>query len=90
MITLGIIEVEYQAIVFSSIGLTVCIGLTIYLLQGVFLFLFQVGSTPSVYYIKQNDVVQFLIVVLIGTLVFEIPNVIKITSFIKTYRKFIF
>jgi len=90
MIIIGIIEAEYQVIVFSLLGVLICSGLGIYLQQGIFLFLFQEGSSPSIYIIKQNDVIEFLIVVLLGIIVFEIPNVIKLISFVKIYRKFVF
>jgi len=91
MIIIGIVEIEYQVIIFSLLGVLVCSGLIIYLQQGIFLFLFQ-GSSPSplIYYIRQNDIVESLIVVVLGILVFEIPNMIKLITFIKTYRKFVF
>ena len=91
MIIIGIIEIEYQVIVFSLLGVLVCSGLIIYLQQGIFLFLFQGGSPfPSIYYIRQNDMVEALILIVLGIIVFEIPNMIKLITFIKTYRKFIF
>jgi len=91
MIIIGIVEIEYQVIIFSLLGVLVCSGLIIYLQQGIFLFLFQ-GSSPSplIYYIRQNDIVEALIVIVLGILVFEIPNMIKLITFIKTYRKFVF
>ena len=90
MIIIGIFETEYQAIVFSLLGVIVCSGLVIYLQQGIFLFFFQAGSSSSIYYYRQNDIVEFLVVVGIGIIVFEIPNVIKLISFLKIYRKFVF
>ena len=90
MIILGIIENEYHVVVFSLLGVLVCSGLTIYLQQGIFLFLFQPGSSSSIYYISQNDINESLIIVLSGILVFEIPNILKLISFIKIYRKFVF
>jgi len=91
MIIIGIIEIEYQVIVFSLLGVLVCSGLIIYLQQGIFLFLFQGGSPfPSIYYIRQNDMVEALILIVLGIIVFEIPNLIKLITFVKTYRKFVF
>ncbi|MHA2289370.1 MAG: hypothetical protein ACXABG_11350, partial [Promethearchaeota archaeon] len=90
MIIIGIIEIEYQAIVFSVLGALVCTGLIIYLQQGIFLFIFQGGSSSSIYYFSQNDIIEFLIVIILGLLVFETPNTIKFISLMKTYRKFIF
>lgn len=90
MIIIGIIENEYQVIVFSLLGVLICSGLAIYLQQGIFLFLFQEGSSSSIYVIRQNDVIEFLIVVVLGIIVFEIPNLIKLIAFIKIYRKFVF
>ena len=90
MIILGIIEIEYQAIIFSLLGVLVCIGLVIYLQQVIFLFLFQGGSSSSIYYFRQNDIVEFLIVVILGIIVFEIPNMLKLISVMRNYRKFIF
>jgi hypothetical protein len=91
MIIIGIVEIEYQVIIFSLLGVLVCSGLIIYLQQGIFLFLFQRSSpSPLIYYIRQNDIVEALIVIVLGILVFEIPNMIKLITFIKTYRKFVF
>ena len=90
MLIIGIIENERQAIVFSLLGALICTGLVIYLQQGIFLFLFQPGSTSSTYFFRQTDIIEFLIVILIGLLAFEIPNAIKLISLIKIYRKFIF
>ena len=90
MIIIGIFEIEYQVIIFSLLGALVCSGLVIYLRQGIFLFLFQEGSSSSIYYIKQTDIIEFLIIILFGIIVFEVPNVIKLISFIKIYKKFVF
>ena len=91
MIIIGIIEIEHQVIVFSLLGVLVCSGLVIYFQQGIFLFLFQGGSPSTpIYYIRQNDMVKVLIVIGLGKIVFEIPNMIKLITFIKTYRKFVF
>jgi len=90
MIVIGIIEIEYQAIVFSLLGVLVCIGLVLYLQQGIFLFLFQEGSSSSIYYFRQNDIIEFLIIITLGIIIFELPNTIKLISLMKNYRKFIF
>jgi hypothetical protein len=91
MIIIGAIEIEYQVIIFSLLGVLVCSGLIIYFQQGIFLFLFQGGSPSTpIYYIRQNDMVKALIVIVLGIIVFEIPNMIKLITFIKTYRKFVF
>jgi len=87
---IGIIEKDSQTIIFSLNGLIICIGLVLYLNQGVYLFLFQEGSTPDKYLILREDILIFLIFNLIAILLFEIPNIYKLTSFFKTYRKFIF
>ncbi len=87
---IGIFENEHQAIVFSLLGVIICSGIAFYLQQGIFLFLFQEGSTASIYYIKQSDIFIFLIVVITGIMIFELPNVKKLSSFIKAYRKYIF
>jgi len=89
-ILIGIIEYENQVIIFSINGLIISIGLIIYLNQGIFLFLFQEGSTLTNYLILQNDIFIFLILISIAMLIFEIPNIYKLISFFKTYRKFIF
>jgi len=90
MIMIGIIEIEYQAIVFSLLGVLVCIGLVFYLQQGIFLFPFQEGFSSSIYYFRQNDIIEFLIIFTLGITIFEVPNTIKLISLMKTYRKFIF
>jgi hypothetical protein len=90
MIIIGIVESEYQAVIFSLLGVLVCSGLTIYFQQGIFLFLFQSGHSSSMYYISQNDIYESLIIVFSGIFVFEIPNMVKLILFIKIYRKFVF
>ncbi|MFW9989354.1 MAG: hypothetical protein ACFFC3_11920 [Candidatus Odinarchaeota archaeon] len=87
---IGIIEYEKQVIIFSLNGLILSIGVLIYLNQGIFLFLFQEGSTLTIYYILQQDIIIFLLIILIAILIYEIPNIYKLITFFKTYRKFIF
>ncbi len=89
-IIVGAIERENQVIVFSIIGLILCIGLTLYLNQGIFLFLFQSGSTLANYIISQKDIFIFLLLNLTAILIFEILNNYKFISLFKTYKKFIF
>ncbi len=87
---IGIFESEHQAIVYSLLGVIICSGIAFYLQQGIFLFLFQDGSTASIYYIRQNDIFIFLIVIITGIMIFELPNAKKLISFMATYRKYIF
>jgi hypothetical protein len=89
-IFIGIFEQEYQTIIFSSVGLLICIGITLYLQQGIFLFIFQEGSTDSIFLINNTDLYLFFSLVAGNVAIFEIPNIIKLRSFIKTYKKFIF
>ncbi len=89
-ILIGIIEHENQVIIFSINSIIISIGLVIYLNQGIFLFLFQEGSTPTTYLILPKDIFIFLLLSLVALLIFEIPNIYKLLSFFKTYRKFIF
>lgn len=89
-IVIGIFEQEYQVIVFSSIGLIICIGLLIYFQQGIFLFAFQEGSTELTYLIKKIDLSLFFSLVVAVTATFLIPNIIKLFTFFKTYKKFLF
>ena len=88
-IIIGIIEIENQVIIFSTAGLIISIGIVIYLNFGIFLFLFQEGSTLTDYLISREDLFFFLFLNLIAILIFEIPNLYKFVSFLKTYRKFI-
>lgn len=89
-LVIGIVEYENQVIVFSLNSIIISIGIVIYLNQGVFLFLFQEGSTSTTYFILPKDIFIFLLLNLTALLVFEIPNIYKLLSFFKTYRKFIF
>jgi hypothetical protein len=89
-ILIGIIEYENQVIIFSVISIIISIGLIMYLNQGIFLFLFQEGSTSTTYFILPKDIFVFMLLNLIALLIFEIPNIYKLISFFKTYRKFIF
>ena len=87
---LGLIETENQVIVFSIIGLIICFGLLFYLNFDIYLFLFQSGSTLTNFYILKSDILLFISINLISILIFEIPNIYKFKSFLKTYKKFIF
>jgi hypothetical protein len=87
---IGIYESEYQVIVFSLIGLIISIGIILYLQQGIFLFIFQEGSTSSTYLIKKEDLLLFFILNVIGISIFEVPHILKFFFFIKNYRKYIF
>ncbi len=89
-ILIGIIEYETQVIIFSLNGFIISLGLLLYLNQGTFLFLFQEGWTLTNYVILQKDIFLFLGFILSAILIFEIPNIYKLMSFFKTYRKFIF
>ena len=89
-IIIGIIEFENQVILFSLSGFIISIGLLLYLNQGIFLFLFQEGSSLTNYFILQKDIFIFLLIILMTILIFEIPNIYKLMSFFKAYRKFIF
>jgi len=87
---IGIYESEDQVIIFSIIGLIICIGIVLYLQEGIFLFLFQEGFTNSTYLIKNIDLIIFFILNIIGVSILEIPNFLKILFFVKTYRKYLF
>jgi len=87
---IGIYEIESQVIIFSLIGLIICSGIILYLQQGIYLFLFQGGTTSSIYLIKKEDIFLFLLIIFTGIGIFEIPNIFKLISFIKTYRRYIF
>ncbi len=89
ILTIGIVEIDYKIITFSIIGVIVSSGIAIYLQQGIFLFLFQDGSTASIYYIKQSDILLFLVVIVFGIAIYEIPNFVELINFIKVYHKFI-
>jgi len=88
-IGVSIYENEITALIISLSGIIVSIGMIVYLQQGIFLFLFQEGSTESLYLINFADLIRFLIIVTICLCIFEIPNLAKLISFIKTYKSFI-
>ena len=90
ILIIGIIEIEYKIITYSIIGLIVSSGIAIYLQQGIFLFFFQGEWTASIYYIKQSDIQLFLVLIVFGIAIYEIPNLVELITFIKVYRKFIF
>ena len=89
-IGVGIIEMEHEVIIYSSTGLIICFGIILYLFQGINIFLFQVGSTSSIYLISPVDLAVFLTLNLIAILIFEILDVKKFLVFYNTYRNFIF
>jgi hypothetical protein len=87
-IIIGFYEKESQVIIFSFMGLIICIGLVFYLQQGIYLFLFQ--EVAGLYLIKIQDVIFFFMTVLTAISIFEIPNLLKLVNFIITYRSYIF
>lgn len=87
---IGLIEIENQIIIFSIVGLIICLGLLFYLNFDIYLFLFQNGSTLTNFYILRSDILFFISINIIPVLFFEIPNMYKLITFLKTYRKFIF
>ena len=89
-IIIGLYEMEAQVIIFSLMGLIICSGILLYLQQGIYLFLFQEGSTSTLYLIKIQDITLFYIIILSAIAIFELPNLLKLISFIRTYRKYIF
>lgn len=89
-LVIGIIEIENQVIIFSIIGLVICVGLFIYLNFDIYLFLFQEGSTLTNFLILKRDIWYFLLINLCSILVYEAPNSSKLISFLKKYNKFLF
>ena len=87
---IGLYEMEAQVIIFSLMGLIICSGILLYFQQGIYLFLFQEGSTSTLYIIKIQDITQFYIIIFSAIAIFELPNLLKLISFIRTYRKYIF
>lgn len=89
-IIIGLYERESQIITFSLMGLIICIGILLYLQQGIFLFKFQAGSTSSLYLIAIQEIIIFWIIIISAIGIFELPNLLKLVSFIRTYRNYIF
>jgi hypothetical protein len=89
-ILIGIYERDYQVISFSTIGLITSVGILFLLNQGIFLFLFQPGSTETFYYISSLDVTLFIFMNSLGLIMIIIPHIYELIHFIITYRKFIF
>lgn len=87
---IGLYEMEAQVIIFSLMGLIICSGVLLYLQQGIYLFLFQEGSTSTLYLIKIQDITLFYMIIFSAITIFELPNLLKLISFIRTYRKYIF
>lgn len=87
---IGILENEHQVIVFSTAGFIVCIGIIIYLNQGIYLFLFDERSSSSFYVIAQTDINWFFITILLAELIYLIPNTYKLISFAIQYREYLF
>jgi len=70
--------------------LIICIGIVLYLNQGVYLFLFQKRSDSSFYIIAQADINWFFITILIAELIYLVPNFYKFIIFIIKYREYFF
>ena len=87
---IGILENEHQVIIFSATGLIICIGIVLYINQGVYLFLFQIRSDSSFYVIAQADINWFFFTILIAELIYLVPNFYKFIIFIIKYREYLF
>ena len=87
---LGIWEREIQVIIFSLIGVFIFGGLLGYLSQGIYLFIFQPGSTTTTFIIAIGDLAAFSGIILLATLIFLLPNIYKFLTFFKHYREYIF
>lgn len=90
LFAISIYEQDVQAIVVSLAGLIISISMILYLLQGIFLFLFQPGSDSLTYLIKMSDLILFLLLLSSSTSLFVFPSFIKLVFFFKTYKQFIF
>jgi len=89
-LAIGILEQEIQVIIFSVVGIIIFIGILIQLNQGIYIFLFQEGSTPETFKIAQSDLGEFIGLVLFALLIYELPNIYKIISFYITYNDYLF
>lgn len=65
-------------IIIAAIGIIMSIGFLLYISQGIFLFLFQSGSTTTTYLISQNDLRIFLLINLIAIIIFICPTIYSI------------
>ena len=83
-------ERDYKATVLALTGVVTCIGILLYLSQGIYLFIFQPGWTSTRYLILQSDLFAFFALNVFAVLIFEIPNIMKLISFIRTYHRYVF
>ncbi len=83
-------EQDFEAVIFSGVGLLISTGIVLYLSQGIFLFAFQEPSTQYIYYISIIDISLLITAILLPTLIFEVPNGLKLRNFYKVYKEFIF
>jgi len=89
-IIIGIYEQDIPVGIFSLVGVIVCIGIFLYLEQGIYLFNFQPGWSLTRYLILHTDLLGFFVLNLLVILIFELPNIAKLINFVKAYRKYIF
>ena len=87
---IAIYEQDASPAVLSIMGVIACSGILLYLNQGIYLFKFQPGWTQTTYLILQLDLVVFFALNSFAVLIFWVPNLLKLLSFIKTYRKYVF
>ncbi len=87
---IGVFEREDDIIIISITSVLISIIISIYLTQGVFLFIFQEGSSSDFYVISPIEIVSFFFVNLFACLIISVPNVIKLIGFIRMYREYIF
>ncbi|MFX1275743.1 MAG: hypothetical protein ACFFBP_07160 [Promethearchaeota archaeon] len=88
-ILIGIYERDEQVIIVSLVGIITCIGIILYLSQGIFLFKFQ-AQTEESYLILTQDLLIFFGLNIFALLVIEIPSFVKFCYFFYTYIDYIF
>lgn len=65
-------------IIIAVIGVIMSIGFLLYISQGIFLFLFQSGSTTIIYLISKSDLGIFLLINFIGIIILVFPTIYSI------------
>jgi hypothetical protein len=83
-------EKNLRIIILSIIAVIIDIGILLYISQGIFLFLFQEGSTDTLFLILKSDFILFVMLNSTALLIETVPNVYETVSFFKTYKEYIF
>ncbi|MBD3197722.1 MAG: hypothetical protein GF317_21905 [Candidatus Lokiarchaeota archaeon] len=82
-------EKDIGLIIICVIGIVILIGILMYASQGIFLFIFQAGSTDMVFLINISDIYLYVFLNIIALTPILLLHLLKCLKFLKSYWRYI-